>query len=301
MNLEQVRYFLAIAETGNFTQAAERLFVSQPSLSSGIKKLEQELGVTLFERGGRRTQLTPAGQLFLEKAQKILQEYELALYQLRDFQKRPTLRLGILCTLSIASISGLISAFRKQYPEVTLELRDSHVDNLSCWLANREIDLAVTALEDSEDPQTSLKLFDQRLLLAVPSAHPFAQRKTINLSELDDQPYIERVNCEFWRASPQMYESAGVEPHIIYRADSEEWVISLIQAGWGMSVMPEWQNLTGIVYLCVSEINLNRTVGLKWRKQNNLEVVNLFRSVAAKYDWQLALTGCNEYPILLES
>ena len=291
MNLEQINYFLAIANTGTFTKAAEQLFISQPSLSIGIKKLERELGVTLFERGGRYTKLTLAGQVFLKKAQKILQEYESARYQLRDFQKQPTLKLGILSTLSMASVSALIRVFRQHYPEVTLELRNSHIDDLRDWLADREIDLAVTLIEDTEAPQTSLKLFHQRLLLGVPCTHPFAQQEAINLCELDGQPYIQRFNCEFWRASPQLYESAGVHPNIIYRAECEEWVISFIQAGWGMSVMPEWPNLTDIIYLRVLELNLHRTIGLQWRQQDNLEVVNLFRSTAAKYDWQLALTN----------
>ncbi len=291
MNLEQIQYFLAIVETGSFTQAAEKLWLSQPSLSSAIKKLERELGVTLFERGGRRTKLTLAGEVFLEKAQQILQDYEQALHQLRDFHKQPTLRLGILSTLSIASVSGLIRCFRQQHPDIIIEIRNSHVNDLNNWLAEKEIDLAVTVIDETDNPQTSLKLFDQRLLLAVPNNHPFAQRNRLDLSELNNQPYIQRINCEFWRSDPQIYESAGVYPNIIYRADCEEWVISLIQSGLGISVMPEWQNLSGIVYVNVEGVNLKRKVGLKWNSRDNLNVVHLFSNIAAQQDWQLALAS----------
>ena len=287
MNLDQIKYFLEIGETGSFTQAAEKLWLSQPSLSSAIKKLERELGVVLFERGGRRTKLTIAGEVFLEKAQQILQDYEQALHQLRDFHKKPILRLGILSSLSIASISGLIRCFRQQHPDIIIEIRSSHFDDLNSWLSEKEIDLAVTVLDETDNPQTALKLFEQRLLLAVPKDHPFAQRNRLDLNELDDQPYIQRINCEFWRADPQIYESAGVYPNMIYRAECEEWVISLIQSGLGISVMPEWQNLSGIVYVNVEGVNLKRTVGLRWNSRDNLNVVHLFSSIAAQQDWQL--------------
>ncbi|MDJ0597900.1 MAG: LysR family transcriptional regulator [Crocosphaera sp.] len=298
MNLDQIHYFLAIVETESFTQAAEKLLLSQPSLSSAIKKLERELGVILFDRGGRRTTLTPAGEVFLTKARQILEDYEQALYQLRDFHKQPTLRLGILSTLSIASVAGLIRCFRQEHPDIILELRSSHADDLDRCLAEKEIDLAITALNETDNTETSLTLFNQHFLLGVPSIHPFAQREIINLNELDNQPYIQRINCEFWRADPLIYESAGVYPNMIYRADCEEWVIALIQAGFGMSVMPEWKNLSNVVYVDIEEMNLERTVGLKWNSKHNLNVVSLFCDLAAQQDWQLALAnGFQEVPL----
>ena len=286
MRFEQIQYFLAIVETGNFSRAAEQLLISQPSLSSAIRKLEKELGVILFERGGRQTQLTTPGKVFLEKAQKILEDYEQLRYQLRDFKEQPTLRLGLISTLRLACISPLIRSFREQYPDVILELRSSHFEELNSWLINREIDLIITALlEEKPNPKTTFPLFHQQLQLAVPEHHPFTQQELIHLSDLNHQPYIERINCEFWRACPDLYSSAGVVPNIIYRADCEEWVISLIQAGWGMSVMPIWQNLSGIVYCPVAGVNLNRTIGLKWNEPDILEVVEQFRSVAEQQNF----------------
>ncbi len=291
MNLDQIHYFLAIVETESFTQAAEKLLLSQPSLSSAIKKLERELGVILFDRGVRRTKLTPAGEVFLTKAQQILQDYEQALDQLRNFQKQPTLRLGLLSTLSIASVSGLIHCFRQEHPDIILELCSSHADNLNHWLGEKEIDVAMTALDNTDNPQTFLKLFEQRFSLGVPQTHPFAQRESINLSELNNQPYIQRIHCEFWRADPQIYESAGVYPNMIYRADCEEWVIALIQSGLGMSVMPVWNNLSNLVYVDIEGMNLERTVGLKWNVKQNLNLVPLFCDLAGQQDWQFALAN----------
>lgn len=285
MDLSQLRYFLAIIETQGFTKAAERLFVSQPSLSAGIKKLEQELGVVLFERGGRRAVLTPAGKLFLEKARNIINEYQSALTTLKDFQQHPTLRLGVVCTLRISVISSLVSAFRVIHPHITIELKDTHVNNLNHLLEQGEVDLILTVLNSDDNQNASVKLFQQQLLLAVPTIHPFAQREEINISELDGQPYIERVNCEFWRENPLIYKSVGVKIQTVYLANQEEWVIHLIQTGLGMSFMPVWSNLSGIKYISISEFNICREVGLKWKGEQNSQLVHLFCAFAATQNY----------------
>ena len=135
----------------------------------------------------------------------------------------------------------------------------------------------------------ALNLFQQNLRLAVPETHPFAARDIIPLAELDQQAYIKRINCEFWREFPYLYDSANIYPHIVYVADQEEWVIHLIRAGLGISVMPEWNNLSGIKYVSVESINLSRTIGLKWRRHQNLNLVNLFRNFTATQDCSFLL------------
>ena len=289
MDLYQIEYFLAVVQYEGFSKAAERLNVSQPSLSTGIKKLERELGVVLFERGGRKALPTPAGRSFVEQAKTIQQQYKSALNKIRDFQARPILRLGVICTLRITGVSNLVSRFRLQYPHIAIELRDGHIDEIESWLGEGEIDLALTVLKGNENPKIALNLFQQDLRLAVPETHPFAQRDTVPLAELDRQPYIKRINCEFWRESPYIYESAGVDLHIVYIANQEEWVIHLIRAGLGISIMPEWNNLLGIKYVSVESIGLCRTMGLKWRQHQNLELVNLFRDFTATQDYSLLL------------
>jgi DNA-binding transcriptional LysR family regulator len=134
MDTNQIRYFLAIVETGGFTKAADSLMLSQPALSLSMRRLEQELGVTLFERGGRRAMLTPAGQFFLETARDILNQYEVALNGLRTFSSQPSLRLGMLRTLRIDDLSRMITTFREQYPNIVIELRDGSAKDLQ-WFS----------------------------------------------------------------------------------------------------------------------------------------------------------------------
>ena len=293
MDLYQVRYFLTIAETGNFSRAAERLYLSQPSLSTGIKKLEQELGVTLFERGGRRTVLTPAGRSFLDKAAVMMQQYQAAVNEMKGFHSQPTLRVGVLSTMRVAALAHLVSSFQHQHPNVTIELLDSTVEKLREGLDQGAIDVALTVLSLQtsagsslrDESQTSQALFRQPLLLAVPKSHPFAQRASIRLIELNGQPFIERVNCEFFQQEYQLLAAAAVQPKVIYRACHEEWVISLIRAELGISIMPYWHGLTDIAYLSVSKLNFQRTIGIKWRVHQRTELVEQFCHFAVSHDW----------------
>lgn len=285
MDLYQVRYFLTIAETGTFSRAAERLYLSQPSLSAGIKKLEQELGVALFERGGRRTVLTAAGQAFKERATVIMAQYQAALHELKGFNDRPTLKVGVLSTLRVSELADLVHSFQQHYPHVTLEMYDYPADALQDKLPQGEVDVAITVLGPQDDAQTSTLLFTQPLLLAVPARHPLAQRTSVRLSELDGQPYIDRVNCEFFKQECQLLEAQKICPKVVYRASHEEWVISLVKAGLGLSMMPYWRGLTDIVYLPVVDVDFQRRVGVKWRLQCS-EMVEQFCRFATSHNWE---------------
>jgi DNA-binding transcriptional LysR family regulator len=286
MDIYQIRYFLAIVETGGFTKAAERVMVSQPSLSAGIKKLEQELGVILFERGGRRAMLTPAGQFFLAKAQTILTEYHSVLHELKTFKTQPVLRLGLLRTIRISSFAQLIGAFRQAYPSIVIELQDGGGADLHECLESGEIDLLVTGLEGRETHDNTLTLFRQRVTLAVASAQPLAQRKSIRLTDLDGQPYIDRMHCKLRGIVKQKFAALGLHQHIVYRADNEDWVIALVAAGLGITIMAEWRNLPGITYVPIVDWNIERTIGLVWRPGQDNDSVKAFCQFAASHDWQ---------------
>ncbi|MBE9028241.1 LysR family transcriptional regulator [filamentous cyanobacterium LEGE 11480] len=288
MDLYQIRYFLTIAEVGSFTKAAELLYVSQPSLSAGIKKLEKELDVMLLERGGRGVLLTPAGRLFQARGQAILAEYQAVRQDFQVLKAQPTLRIGMLHTIRGSCMAKVIGAFNQRHPQVSITIYHGYLQELQDWLAQGKVDLALSWLQEQDDPQTSQLLFHQPLTLAVPQSHVFAQAKSVCLADLDGQPYIERLNCEFWRSNQDMFESAGVKPRNVYSSNNEEWVISLIQAGMGMSIMPIWQDLVNTTYVPMTDLSLSRTIGLRWRGQQQLETVAWFRDFALEHDWQVA-------------
>lgn len=284
MDLYQIRYFMAIVETGGFTRAADRLFVSQPSLSAGIKKLEQELGVTLFERGGRRAVLTTAGKFFLEKATIILDEYEATLRKLKEFQQQPTLRIGTIRSIRITTLAELLSTFQRQHPTVLFELLDGSVHQLREWLAAGDIDLAITVLEQ-ENTKTSQPLFQQRRMLAVSKMHPLAQRSSVKLADLNGQPFIQRSHCELYAETEQLLESKAIQAPITYRAEHEEWVIALVAAGLGITIMPEWKEESAIVYIPIADLPLHRTICLTWRLGQESAAIDQFRAFAASHNW----------------
>jgi DNA-binding transcriptional LysR family regulator len=130
-----------------------------------------------------------------------------------------------------------------------------------------------------------LALFQQRRSLAVSVNHPFAQRGTVRLVELDGQPYIDRMHCELWGETRQLFESKACQPRIVYRADREEWVISLIAAGLGVAIMPEWQDIPAVAYIPIVDLPLHRTVSLSWRMGYESDVIEKFCTFAASHDW----------------
>lgn len=285
MDLYQLRYFLAIAESGSFTKAAERLLVSQPSLSAGIKKLEKELKVRLLERGGRRTSLTPEGRFFLERAQAIFKEYDAALHGLKAFQSQPILRLGVPRTIPISILSRVIAAFKAQFSDLSLALSHAMPESQQDLLEEGGLDLVVTAVNGPNPARGCELLFQQPLMLAVPCGHNLARRGSVRLADLDQQPYIERVACEVWQAYPDLFETVGIHPNVVYRADHEEWVIALVSVGLGISIAPVWPELNEITYIPLSDQSLCRTVGLRSRSSHDSEYVRELRIFLSSHDW----------------
>jgi DNA-binding transcriptional LysR family regulator len=104
--------------------------------------------------------------------------------------------------------------------------------------------------------------------------------------ELNQQPYIDRLHCELWGETQNLFASKDIQPQVIYKADHEEWVISLIAAGLGMSIMPEWQGIPGVTYIPVLDLPLQRAIGLIWRAKQESVVINKFCAFAASHYWQ---------------
>jgi DNA-binding transcriptional LysR family regulator len=201
MNLNYLKYFLVVAETGSFTKASERLFITQPSLSVSIQKLEESLGVKLFKRQKnqrKQTLLTSSGEFLLDKARDILNQFESLKTELNDngFIYR-MLKIGTLHTLPIVHIARLISDFGKALPNTVIEQVSGNIAELQDWLEKSDIDLAITVLpEGKENGRTSQILFQQNYLAAITEEHPLAKRTALSLSDLDGLPYIDRAKCE---------------------------------------------------------------------------------------------------------
>jgi DNA-binding transcriptional LysR family regulator len=198
----------------------------------------------------------------------------------------PTQTCLELGTIRISSFAQLIAAFRQTYPNVAIELQDGGSLELREQLESGEIDVLVIGLDGIEANDNALPLFRQRIALAVANSHPFAQRKSVRLVELDGQPYIDRMHCRLRASVKQKFAALGLQQHVVYRADNEDWVIALVAAGLGITVMAEWRNLAGITYIPIADWTLERTIGLVWRTGHDNDSVKAFCQFAASHDWQ---------------
>jgi len=241
MELHQLRYVLAVAETGNFTRAAERSFVAQPSLSQQIIKLEDELGHKLFHRLGRRAVLTEAGHSFLDRARRILAEVDDAAKELRD---NPTLGrkivVGAIPTLAPYLLSQLIDRCRTQLPHLVIHTQEAFRPQLVDGVVSGDLDLALLSLPVSDHRLSIETLFSEPLLLVVSKAHPLAGQKTVTAADLAEENFVLLGDSSTLTA--QIHRFCGdhdFEPRIVHRCAQIATVKALVGLGTGISILPQ--------------------------------------------------------------
>ena len=292
MNLTLIRYFMAVVETGSFTRGAERANVTQPTLSAGIKRLEEALDVALFERG-RGAQLTPAGARFLPRARLLLQEWTPARRELRQAQApRQRLRLGYIPGLPQHQLTTLLGSFIAAHPDTSLEILEAPAANLSRRLQLGRIDAAILFL-DQEPGEMALPLFRQRYVLAVPPHHVLAHRSTARIADLQDQPFVIRPHAEIMPAAERLFAAQNVRPRIIGRVESDAGLLALVQAGVGIAIVPHWLPGKNVATLTLPELRETHRVGLIWRDAEGAAAAQL-REFAAGHDWDTEV----QHPII---
>lgn len=266
MEMHQVRYFLAVAETLSFTRAAERCRVSQPTLTAAIKKLEAELGGPLLLRARGGSKLTPLGQMILPRLQCIEDEsrcVSLAAENHRRLKQVP-LRVGVMNTLGPARLSGYLAAFRAVAPGVEVEFHTGSRTSVLQRLEEAEVDLLLTSAAPSvPDWCVVAPLYEERYVVVLPPGHRLEANENVRLAELSGQPYIDRLSCEMREQVAALCNARDVSLYASYRTEREDWVQSLVAAGVGFAFMPEDSLLLGTrsARLLV-EPELRRTVSL---------------------------------------
>lgn len=241
MELHQLRYVLAVADTGNFTRAAERSFVSQPSLSQQVIKLEEELGHKLFHRLGRRAVLTEAGHSFLDRARRILTEVDDAAKELRD---NPTMGrkivVGAIPTLAPYLLSQLIDRCRTQLPHLVIHTQEAFRNQLVDGVVAGDLDLALLSLPVSDHRLSIEPLFEEPLLLVVSKSHRLAGQKIVTAADLADESFVLLGDSSTLTA--QIHRFCGdhdFEPRIVHRCAQISTVKALVGLGVGISILPQ--------------------------------------------------------------
>lgn len=290
MDIRQLRHFLAAAETGNFSKAAERELVSQPALSTSIAKLEASLETTLFLRSKRGVNLTSEGRRLAETARLIVHECARARSDLKQRKALETVKVGILDTLSPGLVMDLVDSLRLRHPEINVELADGSLDHIEHLLAERRVDLALKARPTATPAvkpthRDVVDLFDEPLVLLAPSDHPLRSRKTITIEDLDGERFIARMHCENATVLTRSAKKAGVRLRVVCRTFQDERAVALVERGYGVSIVPAHAKSAQAVKISLSEPQLARTVSLEMLKFPHKAAVDRFVALAKSAPW----------------
>ncbi|MBI1424712.1 MAG: LysR family transcriptional regulator [Gammaproteobacteria bacterium] len=277
MNLRELEYIIAVAETRHFGRAAERCYVSQPTLSGQIKKLEDELGVAIFERTNRSVEVTPIGESILNHARQMMEQAD-AIEQLARAAQDPLagpLRIGAIPTLSPYLMPLILAPLRKLHPQMKLVLSEELTDTLLERLRNHEIDGALLATPVTEPDLLSLPLFDEPFWVAYPRKHPFYHKEKITRKDLEGENLL--LLAEGHCLADQAMEVCHLKTRsqqgdqADLRAASLETLIQLVAAGFGTTLVPalamrgSWTTGSGVVAQPLGLPDASRKVSLVFR------------------------------------
>lgn len=242
MELRHLRYFLAVAEECHFRNAAEALLVSQPTLSQQIKDLEAELGVSLFERTGRRARLTQAGKLFQEYAHRaigVIEEGQTALHEL-DGLTRGRLSIGVVQTVNAYLTPLAVAEFAKRHPEVLLRIEELSAHEIETGVLAGELDLGVSFEPMELKELIVTRLFEEELVLVVGANDPLMSDGSIRVAELHDKPLalMGKAFCTR-RLVDECFAKARVAPKITVEMNSVSGLLALASSGGPATILPE--------------------------------------------------------------
>ena len=254
-----LRYFLAIVETGNFSRAAARENVAQPTLSAGIAKLEGQLQARLFDRTNRRVHLTQAGSRFLVHARRIEHEFNLAQAAVSGADRPELLRVAVLSTIPTALLER---AFERDAGDERVELMEGSEREVISLLDRGRADVALTILRPGADKFASERLYEEGYGLALPANHRLSEAASLRGEELADEVMMVRRQCEVLAETSRYFTDRNVRPAFSYRGVNDDRVLALVRAGLGITVMPDSYQEAGVARVKLEGFTPRRTIGL---------------------------------------
>jgi len=250
MEMQQVRYFVSLAQTLNFTRAAEQCNVSQPALTRAIQQLEHELGGPLFHRERNNTHLSELGRMMLPYLDTVYASTLAAKDAAKSARRMEnvTMTLGAMCTIGPQLVADLIVRFQTEHPHVEVNVIDGEASLMIDKLEKGDIHLGLVGVpEELPDTLHQVPVFTERFVVVVPRDHPWAERNAIRVADLDGEPYVGRTNCEVFQMVTQDFARRGVVTKKVFSSPRDEWVQKMIKAGLGFGFFPEY---------CVSDPDL---------------------------------------------
>ena len=274
MTLNELRYIVAVAQERNFRRAAEKSFISQPALSLAIQKLEDELGIKIFERGKTEVSVTPVGSEIVEQAQRALEEVGKILEIARQGkdQLAGPLRIGIIYSVGPYLLPDLVPALKRLAPEMTLEIEENITANLDTLLRNGKLDVIVIALPFGEAGIMTQPMYDEAFEVVVGCDHHWARRRSVNAQELAAEKVLllDSGHC-FSNQVAEACPELGRRGAEIQQGTSLETIRNMVASGLGITVLPASANSTRyrsplLKIIPFTKPAPSRRIALAWRK-----------------------------------
>jgi LysR family transcriptional regulator, hydrogen peroxide-inducible genes activator len=266
MELHQLRYFCAIADSGSFSRAARLAHVSQPSLSQQIRKLEDELGARLFDRLGRSVRLTELGRTFLPRARTVLRELEAARGDVAEQidSVGGSVALGVIPTVAPYLLPPHLAAFSRKFPQAQLTIVEEITPVLLERLRAATIDLAILALPVRGHEFEVFPILTERLFAALPKSHRLTRHKSISLKDLRGEPFLLLRDGHCFRENAiAACDRARLHPKIVFESGQFSSLLSMVGAGMGVSLVPEMaiDKKSHCAYVPIADDRAVRTIG----------------------------------------
>jgi LysR family hydrogen peroxide-inducible transcriptional activator len=266
MELHQLRYFCAVAETGSFSRAAEQSHVAQPSLSQQILKLEDELGARLFDRLGRSIRLTDVGKTFLPRARAVLRELEAAKGDVveRKDSVGGAICVGVIPTVAPYFLPPHLTFLTREFPQARLTVVEEITPVLLERLRAGTVDVAILALPIRGHEFDAFPLLTERLYAALPKKHALAQRRSLSLKDLREEPFLLLRDGHCVRdTAVAACDRARLNPQIIFESGQFSSILSMVGTGMGVSIVPEMaiEKNAQCRYVPLADDEAARTIG----------------------------------------
>ncbi len=263
MDFNQIRYFLALAETLNFTRAAERCDVSQPALTQSIRRLESELGGSLIRREGVASSLTPLGLALQGQFKQLDLTRQLVETTAASVTSgaQATIKIGVMCTIGHPQLMPVLRDFVERNPAVSLVFHDVVPESITDLLVTGAIDCAFCSSPKREANRVRYQtLFTESMVLACAQEHRFAGVASVTLEEIAQERYVDRLHCEFRGRFFDYLHERELPPEIVASSHREDWVQGLLAQNIGVSVLPEYTLLASGVVVRLIAAQLSRQV-----------------------------------------
>tara|TARA_R100000027_G_scaffold67731_1_gene68254 strand:- start:7593 stop:8477 length:885 start_codon:yes stop_codon:yes gene_type:complete len=288
MEIHQLRYFVEVVRLGNFTRAAERCHVTQPTLSHQIRKLEEELNEPLLQRRKRGTGPTSFGERFFPRAVRILQEIDGAKAEAESFsgEVRGRLRLGAIPTVAPYLLSPLIGAARRTYPNLQFDVSEEPTHELLKMMRRGDLDLALVSPPLLGDEWAFQKFCDDELMATLPVGHELAERETVSLSALAEHPLVLMKEAHCLRGQAlQLCQRAQIEPEVRIESSQLDTVLALVEIGLGLSLTPRmalpYLRQRKVEFRSIDPIPQHRCISFAWSRQSSMtHAMSAFLEVA---------------------